>query len=214
MTGTQTAGRRYGGRDAAQRQQERRTRLIQAGLDLFGTVGYTSVSVKQVCSHAGLTERYFYESFRDREDLLAGVYNELITTIQTETAQAAAAAAPDVDAQLRAGLEVFIRTLAGDARMARVVLIEVVGASPRLEVRRREVLHEFAALIAAVVVAPLPDPEASSSRLTMTAMSLVGGVNELLVDWTLGHQNATVEELIDLCYTLFTAAYRAISDQS
>ncbi|GGS36725.1 TetR/AcrR family transcriptional regulator [Streptomyces violaceus] len=212
MTGTQTAGRRYGGRDAAQRQQERRTRLIQAGLDLFGTAGYASVSVKQVCSHAGLTERYFYESFRDREDLLAGVYNELISTIRAETAQAAAAAAPDVDAQLRAGLEVFIRTLTGDARKARLVLIEVVGASPRLEVRRREVLHEFAALIAAVV-APLPDPGASSNRLTMTAMSLVGGVNELLVDWTLGHQNATVEELIDLSYTLFIAAYRAISDQ-
>jgi hypothetical protein len=87
-----------------------------------------------------------------------------------------------------------------------------VGASPRLEVRRREVLHEFAALVAAVV-GPLPGPEVSSSRLAMTAMSLVGGVNELLVDWTLGHQNATVEELIDLCYTLFIAACQTISDQ-
>jgi AcrR family transcriptional regulator len=212
MTGTQTAGRRYRGRDAAQRQQERRTRLIQAGLDLFGTVGYPSVTVKQVCSHAGLTERYFYESFRDREALLAGVYNELVTTIKAETAQAVAASAPHVDAQLRAGLEAFIRTLTSDARMARLVLIEVVGASPHLEVRRREVLHDFAALVAAVV-GPLPNPEASSSRLTMTAMSLVGGVNELLVDWTLGHQNATVEELIDLCYTLFIAAHRAVSDR-
>ncbi|MDQ0596535.1 short-subunit dehydrogenase [Streptomyces canus] len=60
---------------------------------------------------------------------------------------------------------------------------------------------------------PPPVPEASSSRLTMTAMSPVGGVNELLVDWTLGHQNATVEELIDLCHTLYIAAYRAIGDQ-
>jgi AcrR family transcriptional regulator len=136
----------------------------------------------------------------------------LIATITAETAQAAAAAAPDVDAQLRAGLEVFIRTLTSDARKARLVLIEVVGASPRLEVRRREVLHEFAAMVA-VVVGPLPGPEAPSSRLTMTAMSLVGGVNELLVDWTLGHQNATVEELIALCHTLYIAAYRAISDQ-
>lgn len=212
MTGTETAGRRYRGRDAAQRQQERRVRLIQAGLELFGTVGYASVSVKQVCSHAELTERYFYESFRDREDLLLGVYNDLVTTIRAETDQAVAAAAPHVDAQLRAGLDAFVRTLTSDARMARLVLIEVVGASPRLEVRRREVLHEFAALIAAVV-GPLPDPEASAGRLTMTTMSLVGGVNELLVDWTLGHQNATVEELIDLSCTLFIAAHRAISDQ-
>ncbi|HST86122.1 MAG TPA: TetR/AcrR family transcriptional regulator, partial [Kineosporiaceae bacterium] len=212
MTSTETAGRRYGGRDAAQRQQERRTRLIEAGLELFGTVGYTTVSIKQVCSQADLTERYFYESFRDREDLLVGVYNDVVTTIRAETTQAIAAAVPQVDVQLRAGLEAFIRTLTGDARMARLALIEVVGASPRLEVRRREVLHEFAALVAAVV-GPLPDPETSSKRLAMTAMSLVGGVNELLVDWTLGHQNATVEELIDLSYTLFIAAYRAIGDQ-
>ncbi|MEV7889681.1 hypothetical protein ACWD3I_42340 [Streptomyces sp. NPDC002817] len=106
----------------------------------------------------------------------------------------------------------FIRTLTGDARMARLVLIEVVGASPRLAVGRREVLHEFAALIAAVV-APPPAPEASCSRLSMTTMSPVGGVNELLVDWTLGHQKATVEELTDLCHTLFIAACRAISEQ-
>lgn len=210
MADTETAGRRYRGRDAAQRQQERRIRLIQAGLDLFGTVGYASVSIKQICSRADLTERYFYESFRDREDLLVGVYNDVVATIRAETTQAIAAAAPQVDVQLRAGLEAFICTLTSDARMARLALIEVVGASPRLEVRRREVLHEFAALIAAVVG---PLPEASSNRLAMTAMSLVGGVNELLVDWTLGHQNATVEELIDLSYTLFLAAYRAISDQ-
>jgi AcrR family transcriptional regulator len=212
MTSTETAGRRYRGRDAAQRQQERRTRLIQAALNLFGTAGYAPVSVKQVCSHAELTERYFYESFRDREDLLLGVYNDVVTTIRAETDQAIAAAAPHVDAQLRAGLEAFIRTLTSDARMARLALIEVVGASPRLEVRRREVLHEFAALVAAVV-GPLPGPQASANRLTMTAMSLVGGVNELLVDWTLGHQNATVEEMIDLCYTLFIAANRAIIDK-
>jgi hypothetical protein len=43
------------------------------------------------------------------------------------------------------------------------------------QARRREVLHEFAAMVAAVV-GPLPGPEGSSSRLTMTATSLVGGV--------------------------------------
>src|ERR1044072_3269200 len=103
MTGTQTAGRRYGGREAAQRQQERRTRLIQAGLDLFGTSGYAAVSVNPVSAHAGRAQRYFSESFRGREDLLAGVYNDLIATISAETAQAADAAAPDVDAHSGAG---------------------------------------------------------------------------------------------------------------
>ncbi len=60
---TDTTGRRYAGRDQATRRRARREQLMSAGLDLFAARGYTRVSVKQVCDAAGLTQRYFYESF-------------------------------------------------------------------------------------------------------------------------------------------------------
>lgn len=123
-------GRRYGGRDAAQRREERRARLIAAGLELFGTTGYAATSVKNICREAGLTERYFYESLRDREDLLATVYDELIREVQVATFAAADQAGPELEAQVRAGLDVFVRTLTDDPRKARIVLIEVVGVGP------------------------------------------------------------------------------------
>ena len=77
----QTAGetsRTWRGQTIEERQAERRDRLIEAGIELFGTQGYAATSVKAICTEAGLTERYFYETFNDREDLLSEVYDILI----------------------------------------------------------------------------------------------------------------------------------------
>lgn len=202
-------GRRYGGRDAAQRREERRARLIAAGLELFGTTGYAATSVKNICREAGLTERYFYESLRDREDLLATVYDELIREVQVATFAAADQAGPELEAQVRAGLDVFVRTLTDDPRKARIVLIEVVGVGPRLEQRRHAVMHEFADFIAAVALRHMGTR--TTPKLPMMAIALVGGVNELLVDWTLGRQTGSVEEIVDLCTLLIVAAYDAVA---
>lgn len=203
------SGRRYGGVDTAQRREGRRTRLIAAGLELFGTVGYPAASVKNVCREAGLTERYFYESLRDREDLLATVYDELIREVQAATLTATEQAGPELEVQIRAGLDAFVRTLTADPRKARVILIEVVGVSPRLEQRRHAVMHDFADLITAV--ATRQPGTRHTAQLTMMAIALVGGVNELLVDWTLGRQEGSVDEIVELCTLLFVASYTAVA---
>ena len=70
-------GRRYRGVSEAARQAERRQRFIEAGLTVFGSRGYHSSTVRSICSEAGLTERYFYESFANSEDLLCVVYEHV-----------------------------------------------------------------------------------------------------------------------------------------
>lgn len=58
----------YGGVEANLREEDRRKKLIEAGLEAFGTKGYAKTNIKTICKLAGLTERYFYESFRHKED--------------------------------------------------------------------------------------------------------------------------------------------------
>ena len=62
---------------------------MEAGLELFGTVGYASTSVRAVSAAASLNSRYFYESFSSREDLLYSVYQRIVTDIFTKAIQAA-----------------------------------------------------------------------------------------------------------------------------
>ena len=194
-------GRRYGGLDSVERARQRRAALLEAGRTLFGTQGYRATSVHQLCTEAGLTKRYFYESFGDREAALAAVYDELIGGLRTATLDAVAQH-DQVDTIAEAALTAFVDYLTTDHRRAQIVLIEVVGVSPEMETRRHAVLTEFAELVVGVW---LRGGEATSLR-RHTAVALVGGVNHLLVDWLLSGKTQQPAELVRACATLFTGA--------
>lgn len=48
----------------AERQQARREKLIEAGIEAYGRHGFFSVTVKDICNEAKLTERYFMNPLR------------------------------------------------------------------------------------------------------------------------------------------------------
>lgn len=201
----QRQGRRYSGRDAAERTRQRRTAILTAALEVFAARGYPATSVKQICRQAGLTERYFYESFRDRHACLVALYDELAEQMRTATTDAIERAADlDLDEVTRRALSTFVNYLAGDPRRARVVLLEVVGTSAELEERRHAVLRGFAEL---TTTAWFGRTEQAGPRQLAT-VGLVGAVNHLLVDWLHRGQQEAPEELVDVCCTLFSATRR------
>lgn len=199
------AGRRYSGLGAAERVTTRRAAVLAAALELFGTKGFRATSVKHICREAGLTERYFYESFRDREASLTALYRALVAELRGATAMAIGSAGDDVDTIARSGLAAFIGYLTDDPRRARVIMIEVVGVSPDLEQRRHRVLAEFAELITAVW-AVSTDLDTLTEHHLLTAVALVGAVDHLLVDWLHSGRHQSPEVLVDVCGSLFSAA--------
>ena len=66
--------RTYKGASNEERRTERRQKLLDAAMKVYGAVGYHGATVKAICAEAGLTERYFYESFEKGEALLAAAY--------------------------------------------------------------------------------------------------------------------------------------------
>src|SRR3954453_16049289 len=112
--------RPYRGVQARDRVAERRRRLLDAGLDLLGgSDGPPDLTVRAVCAEAGVTARYFYESFTDKDDLGAAVVDQVIADIAATT-QAAVAAAPR-DEQNRAGIANLVRVIADDPRVGRLL---------------------------------------------------------------------------------------------
>src|SRR6476620_3874343 len=69
--------RDYGGVSAADRRAERRRKLLAAGREIWGESGITEVTIRGVCSAAGLIPRYFYEQFPNREALLFAVADDV-----------------------------------------------------------------------------------------------------------------------------------------
>ena len=79
MTSGQRRGR-WSGVPLQDRQALRRDELIAAGVTLLGGASGPALTVRAVCREAGLTERYFYESFTDRDDFVRAVYDDVCST--------------------------------------------------------------------------------------------------------------------------------------
>ncbi|GEM_PF-120167 len=199
-------GRRYRGQSPDERRAERRRRLVEAGLELFGTVGYAATSIEAVCSRAGVTARHFYEHFDSREALMIAVFEEQATAVMREVVEATEAEDPhDLDGRIRAGVGAFLRGVLGDPRRARVLSIESVGVSRDMERRRRSAMHAYARFVAGQIAA-IAGVADSGADVDWLSLALVGGVNELIVEWISGMFRPPVELLVTEVSAFFHAA--------
>jgi AcrR family transcriptional regulator len=194
--------RPYGGVSASERVARRRTLLLDAGLECFGTTGFAGTGVKDVCRAAGLTDRYFYESFRDLRALFLAVFDGVTDALFTAVADSVLAGEPAAEGQLRAAIGTFLRALADDPRRARVVFAEAAAAGPEVTAHMQATLRRFAVLVEATARAHLPArTPAVESRLL--ALSLVGTLERVVSEWQAGELDLGVEALTEHCVAIY-----------
>jgi AcrR family transcriptional regulator len=201
----------YGGVSAEDRRAERRARLIEAGLELVSRDGWTGVTVRAVCGQAELTERYFYESFDDRDALLLAVFDRVAAEAAAGIVVAVDAAPHDAHAKSRAALTAFVAMLTDDPRRARAMLVESMS-SPALRERRAIAVHEFASLISERGREFYGGAAVSELDAELTAMALVGGLAELVVAWLDGRIDVSRERLVEHYARLFVAVSTVSSE--
>ena len=137
--------RLYGGLSAEERRAERRARLIEAGVKVYGEVGYRNGTVKAVCAAAELTERYFYESFANSEALLVAAYIHVTDKLHAEMAAAGAAARNG--ARTADVLTLYFTRLKQNPQPSRVFLLEMNGISDAVDAVRMDSLKRMSAVL-------------------------------------------------------------------
>ena len=145
---TTPSARPYAGVSATERVDVRRRQLLDAGLALFGSAGYLETGVKDICREAGLTDRYFYESFADKRTFFIAVFDEITGDLFARVAAAVGAVPPDPEPQMQAALGSFLGTLDADPRKARIVFAEAAAAGGEAERHMRTTLRRFSDLVA------------------------------------------------------------------
>jgi AcrR family transcriptional regulator len=189
-----TSARPYRGVEAADRLATRRSKLLGAGLDLLGAdrQDAAELTVRGICRRAGLAARYFYESFADKDEFVAAVFDWVIADLAATT-QAAVAAAPPEE-QTRAGMANVVRTIGGDPRVGRL-LFSAQLANAVLVRKRVESNTLFAMLSGRHVENALRVPE--NDRIKAAAHFVVGGVAQTISAWLAGQVRLDPEQLID-----------------
>ena len=119
--------------------------------------------------------------------------------------QSVAAVSTQPEPQVRAAIEAFVRALADDPRKARLIFVEAASAGPPAERHTRSTLRRFAALVAATARPHLPG-RVPDHLLQMGALSLVGAIERVMIEWQEGELEVRIEEIIDFLVELFLAA--------
>ena len=185
--------RPYGGVEARDRIAERRRRLLDAGLELLGGGDDPpELTVRAICRQSGVSARYFYESFTDKDALVAAVFDWVIADIAATTQAAVAAATQDELA--RGAMANIVKTIVGDARIGRLLFSSHL-ANAVLARKRVEAGALMASLAAQQAIATLGVHE--NDRVKATSHFVVGGVAQAVSAWLAGEVDLSPDELVD-----------------
>jgi AcrR family transcriptional regulator len=176
--------RRWSGVPLQDRAALRRDKLVAAGVQLLGDQGGPALTVRAVCRVAGLTERYFYESFADRDEFVRAVYDDVCTRAMSALMSAATP---------REAVERFVGLMVDDPVRGRVLLL-APAVEPVLARSGAEWMPSFIDLLQRKLTR-IGDPV----RQHMVAISLIGGLTALFTAYLDGRLAATREQFIDYC---------------
>lgn len=198
MTGTGSpATRRYRGRSAADRRAERREQLLQAGFELFGTNGYTATSIEKLCSTAGVSTRNFYEEFASREALLMALHDRVVQrALDGMLSTLAELEDATLTERIEAAARHYITATAQDPRWARVAYVELVGVSTAVEEHRLAWRESLAQFIVGEAQRGAERGEAQHRDFYLSALSIIGAVNELIYHCALRESEVSLDPVI------------------
>jgi AcrR family transcriptional regulator len=207
--------RSYGGLAMEERVAARRARFIEAGVELFGTQGFRGATVRGICAAAGLTDRYFYESFPTLEALLAAVYctlkdrfAERLTreSFQSDGWQGDAAA---IERQVTAAYELWFDSVR-DPRFARILLVEILGVSAEMDALYEASVRAMAALTVTPLAATQPALKLSKARRELLGRALVGAALQVAKMWMTGGYRLPRRDVVRTCVLVATGTLAAL----
>ncbi|MGW1056271.1 TetR/AcrR family transcriptional regulator [Streptomyces sp. NPDC002521] len=200
------AGRRIRGLDAEQRRDQRRRQLLDAALELFAAQGYANTSIEQLCQHAYVGTKGFYEIFDSREACYVALLQDVTARLETVVTGRLREAPAEARQGERLLVAAFAHALVDDPRLALVTFGQAGAVSPAVERQRRtnrrraagfveQVWQHYRALGSGHPIRTDLDPH-------RVAIGLVGGMFDLVADWLLDADPTDQDQVVTLVHDL------------
>ena len=200
--------RQFKGLSLSERKAIRREKLIEAGIQAYGTHGFFAVTVKDICIQAKLTERYFYESFKNSEQLFQAVFLKLIDELQANIKQATTVHLGNSKDMIEASLSALLNTLYQNPHMARIIYIDALLVQ---ELHQQSTLHDtmirFDHMIHHFVMTALRHSDHSETEKALISSGLNGYVTQIAIRWVTNGFEQNQTDVLTACKTVFFALF-------
>jgi len=120
--------------------------MLAAAVEAVGEVGYSRMTVAQVISRARVSRKTFYDVFTDREDCFLAAFEQALGQASSIAREAYQSESTWRDG-IRAGLARLLMFMDEEPGLAKLCIVEALGAGERVLDRRAKVLDELAVVI-------------------------------------------------------------------
>lgn len=199
--------RSYGGKTADERTAARRERLVAATTQVVAAHGAGRATMTGICAEAGLTERYFYESFSSLDEAMLAALDSVCDELAVLVVSTLQSAEGSADDRVRALIVAFFDLVDRSPAKMRVAMVES-NANAVLRARRHELIGMFGQLVADEAAGLYPRHAWPPERARIHGIVYVAGLAELVGAWLTGHLAATREELVEAAAVLFVSVSR------
>jgi AcrR family transcriptional regulator len=197
-TTKKTSTRTYGGLSESERVVERRERFLDAGLEIFGTLGIRGATVRALCKAAGLTERYFYESFADTDALFCAVYNRQLDRHRAYFMSHLPELPAELQGRIKKSLELSLNWMR-DERVVRVLFIEGMAGSAQVSTMYHNSLQQQAVATAQLIRLDNPTITLSDEVLLQIAQAINGAYASLVAQWMRSGYATSLDIMVEGC---------------
>lgn len=162
----------------------RRGRILDAALHVFSQKGYKDTAVDEIALQAETSKGGVYFHFPNKQAMFLALLDRMARLLASK-AEEVIEAEDDPIARLDAALLVVIRTFQGHRSLARLFLVEALGAGREFNAKMMEIHGEFAGLIErrlddAVAKGVIPPLDTH-----LAGKVWFGALNEVVTTWVL-----------------------------
>jgi AcrR family transcriptional regulator len=159
-----------------------RARIVSAMVEVASELGYIGAAVAPVVARAGVSRRTFYELFDGREECFLAAFEWGVGQAREVVVEAYASQRSWRD-RVRHGLAALLALLDAEPELARVCVIEALGAGKLVLRRRAQLLDE----LSAALDAEAPQGRGAGEKPLLTAEGVVGGALSVLHGRLIAH---------------------------
>ncbi len=176
-----------------ERSAKRRERILDAAFSVFSQRGYRQAGVDEVGRQAETSKGGVYFHFPTKEKLFLEL---LRTTADRLTGKVERAIAPFDDPIERAdvALRTVLGVFAGHRTMARLFLIDAVGAGPEFQAELQRLHERFAGIITSQLDAAVEADIIEPIDTEIAGMAWFGALNEVVMRWLMAEQDGRLED--------------------
>lgn len=172
----------------------RQRRILDAALDVFSRRGYKDTAVDEIALAAETSKGGVYFHFPNKQAIFLALVDRMARLLQGR-AEEAMAAEPDLVAKLDAALLTVLRTFASHRSLARLFLVEALGAGREFNQTMGEVHAQFARLIERRLDEAVAEGVIPPLDTRLAGRAWFGALHEVVTAWVLTEQPGRLEDV-------------------